>query len=44
MVYECKKDSVRESLVGKKVRKFEGIANNENTKYKKLNELNTGGR
>ena len=44
MVFECKKDSVRESLLGKKVLNFEGIANNENTKYKKLNELNTGGR
>ena len=44
MVFECKKDSVRESLLGKKVLNFEGTANNENTKYKKLNELNTGGR
>ena len=44
MVFECKKDSVRESLLGKKVLNFGGTANNENTKYKKLNELNTGGR
>ena len=44
MVFECKKDSVRESLLGKKVLNFEGTANNENTRYKKLNELNTGGR
>ena len=44
MVFECKKDSVREPLLGKKVLNFEGTANNENTKYKKLNELNTGGR
>ena len=44
MVFECKKDSVRERLLGKKVLNFEGTANNENTRYKKLNELNTGGR
>jgi len=44
MVFECKKDSVREPLLGKKVLNFEGTASNENTKYKKLNQLNTGGR
>ena len=44
MVFECKKDSVRESLLGKKILNFEGTAVNENTKYKKLNERNTGGR
>ena len=44
MVFECKKDSVKSSLLGDRVQTFTGIASNEHTRYKKLNELNTGGR
>ena len=44
MVFECKKDSVREPLLGKKTLTFEGTANNENAQYIQLNKLNTGGR
>ena len=38
MVFECKKDSVRESIPGKRIRNFAGTANNENTKFSKLND------
>ena len=44
MVFECKKDSVREPLRGNKILTFEGTANNENTQYIQLNKLNTRGR
>ena len=44
MVFECKKDSVRERHIGDRQLNFQGIAVEENTRYKKLNELNTGGR
>ena len=44
MVFECKKDSVREPLRGNKTLTFEGTANNENTQYIQLNKLNTRGR
>ena len=44
MILEVKKDSVREELPGNTVSNFEGIANNENTQYKQLNEFNSGGR
>ena len=44
MVFECKKDSVREPLLGKKTLTFEGTANNENAQYIQLNKLNTRGR
>tara|TARA_B100001175_G_scaffold23915_1_gene17817 strand:+ start:155 stop:1642 length:1488 start_codon:yes stop_codon:yes gene_type:complete len=37
MVFECKKDSVRESIPGKRIREFVGTANNENTRFSKLN-------
>jgi len=37
MVFECKKDSVRESIPGKRITDFAGTANNENTKFSKLN-------
>ena len=37
MVFECKKDSVRESIPGKRIRTFTGVANDENTKFSKLN-------
>ena len=44
MILEVKKDSVREELPGNTISNFEGIANNENTQYKQLNEFNSGGR
>ena len=44
MVFECRKDSVREPLLGEKVQNFTGTANNENTTYVQLNEFNRGGR
>ena len=38
MVFECKKDSVRESIPGRRIRDFPGIANNKSTKFSKLNK------
>ena len=44
MVLECRKDSVREPLVGRKIRNFTGIANNENAQYQEIGKFNRGGR
>tara|TARA_B100001996_G_scaffold304318_1_gene245211 strand:- start:56 stop:1561 length:1506 start_codon:yes stop_codon:yes gene_type:complete len=39
MVFECKKDSVREGLLGEKISNFTGTANSENAQYKQLNKF-----
>ena len=36
MILECRKDSVRETIPGKKIRNFTGIANNENAQYEDI--------
>ncbi len=36
MILECRKDSVREQIPGRKIRNFTGTANNENALFEKL--------
>ena len=36
MILECRKDSVRETLPGQRIRNFTGIANNENAQYEDI--------
>jgi len=44
MVLECRKDSVREPIVGRKIQNFTGTANNENAQYQEIGKFNRGGR
>jgi len=44
MVLECRKDSVREALPGKKNEFYHGSANNEHPEFKQLDKFNSGGR